>query len=176
MLEFSVEPSPMVSGRLPVAKAAASGCTTSPPAVIRASSADLLLGALPAESGSSFGVDWSCPFGNRRWATVFGVGYATNTGSGFGMTATNDCGSWCGDVAAILIPYVGNLSDKIGRRPVIIVGCVGRGILGYAYLYFVGQANLVMSFLSAMLMWGVPGGKRGLPGVLPGAVPDQDPG
>ncbi|MFN8196774.1 MAG: alpha/beta fold hydrolase [Nakamurella multipartita] len=57
-------------------------------------------------------------------------------------------------IAVVLIPFVGNLTDKIGRRPVIIVGCLGSGILAYPYLYFVSEANLPMAFLFAMLMWG----------------------
>ena len=57
-------------------------------------------------------------------------------------------------VAVIVIPFVGNLSDKIGRRPCIIVGSIGSAILGYPFLYFVTQDNFPMAFLFAMLMWG----------------------
>ena len=89
--------------------------------------------------------------------TVFGATFATNAGYGVGLTTTNYLWiSVVGNVVAvILIPYVGNLSDRIGRRPVIIIGSLGSGVLGYAYLYFVAQANLPMAFLFAMLMWGV---------------------
>ena len=62
--------------------------------------------------------------------------------------------SVCGNiVAVIVIPFVGNLSDKIGRRPCMIVGSVGSAVLGYPYLYFVSQDNFWMAFLFAMLMW-----------------------
>src|SRR5919107_1691680 len=89
--------------------------------------------------------------------TVFGATFATNAGYGVGLTTTNYLWiSVIGNVVAvILIPFVGNLTDLIGRRPVIIVGCLGSGILAYPYLYFVAQANLVMAFLFAILMWGV---------------------
>ncbi|MET0966034.1 MAG: MFS transporter [Nakamurella sp.] len=89
--------------------------------------------------------------------TVFGATFATNAGYGVGLTATNYLWiSVSGNiVAVILIPYVGNLTDKIGRRPVIIVGCLGSGLLAFPYLYFVAEANLAMAFLFAMLMWGV---------------------
>jgi MFS family permease len=88
--------------------------------------------------------------------TVFGATFATNAGYGVGLTTTNYLWiSVIGNVVAvILIPFVGNLTDSIGRRPVIIVGCLGSGILAYPYLYFVAQANLTMAFLFAMLMWG----------------------
>jgi MFS family permease len=89
--------------------------------------------------------------------TSFGTTFATNAAYGVGLTATNYLWiSVSGNlVAVLLIPFVGNWSDRIGRRPVIIIGCLGSGILAYPYLYFVSEANLVMSFFFAMLMWGV---------------------
>jgi MFS family permease len=89
--------------------------------------------------------------------TVFGATYATNAGYGIGLTSTNYLWiSVSGNiVAVILIPFVGNLTDKIGRRPVMIFGCLASGILAYPYLYFVSDGNLVMAFLFAILMWGV---------------------
>ena len=89
--------------------------------------------------------------------TVFGATYATNAAYGVGMSTTTYLWiSVVGNVVAvILIPFVGNLTDRIGRRPVIIVGCLGSGVLAYPYLYFVSQNNLPMAFLFAMLMWGV---------------------
>jgi MFS family permease len=88
---------------------------------------------------------------------AFGTTFATNPAYGVGLTAANYLWiSVSGNlVAVILIPFVGNLSDKIGRRPVLIVGCLGSGVLGYVYLFFVSQANFVMAFIFAMLMWGV---------------------
>jgi len=89
--------------------------------------------------------------------TIFGATYATNAAYGVGMTSTLYLWiSVAGNiVAVILIPFVGNLSDRIGRRPVIIVGCVGSGLLGFVYLYFLSQDNVIMTFIMAMLMWGV---------------------
>ena len=76
--------------------------------------------------------------------TVFGATFATNAAYGIGLRTTDYLWiSVSGNiVAVILIPFVGNLSDRIGRRPVIIVGCLGLGILGYPYLYAVSQGNL----------------------------------
>jgi len=37
----------------------------------------------------------------------------------------------------------------------MIFGCLASGALAFPYLYFVGQGNLAMAFLFAMLMWGV---------------------
>jgi MFS family permease len=89
--------------------------------------------------------------------TVFGATYATNPGYGVGLTSTNYLWiSVVGNiVAVILIPFVGNLTDRIGRKPVLIFGCIAPGLLGFPYLYFVSEANLPMAFLFAILMWGV---------------------
>ena len=75
--------------------------------------------------------------------TAFGATFATNAGYGVGLTTTNYLWiSVSGNiVAVILIPFVGNLTDKIGRRPVIIVGCLGSGLLAFPYLYFVGRGQ-----------------------------------
>ncbi len=64
-------------------------------------------------------------------ATVFGAAYATGEAYGIGMSTTTYLWiSVVGNaVAVLLIPFVGNLSDKIGRRPCIIVGALGSGAL-----------------------------------------------
>ncbi len=89
--------------------------------------------------------------------TVFGATYATSAAYGVGLTSTNYLWiSVSGNiVAVILIPFVGNLSDKIGRRPVMIFGMLASGILAYPYLYFVSAGNLPVAFFFAILMWGV---------------------
>jgi MFS family permease len=90
-------------------------------------------------------------------ATVFGAAYATNDAYGVGFSTTTYLWiSVVGNaVAVVLIPFVGNLSDRIGRRPCIIVGALGSTALSYAYLYFISQDNVVMSFVFAVLMWGI---------------------
>jgi MFS family permease len=58
-------------------------------------------------------------------------------------------------VAVLLIPFVGNLSDRIGRRPCIIVGALGSTALSFGYLYAISQDNVTLAFVMAILMWGV---------------------
>jgi MFS family permease len=90
-------------------------------------------------------------------ATVFGATYATNATYGVGFTKTNFLWiSVLGNAVAIaIIPYVGDLSDRIGRRPLIIGGALGSGILSYGYLWAISQRNLALTFVMALLMWGV---------------------
>jgi MFS family permease len=89
--------------------------------------------------------------------TVFGATYATNAAYGIGFsTSTYLWISVVGNAVAIcLIPFVGNWSDRIGRRPLLIAGALSSGALSYLYLYFVSQDNVVMTFITAILMWGI---------------------
>ena len=89
--------------------------------------------------------------------TVFGATYATNEAYGINMSTTAYLWiSLVGNAVAVaLIPFVGNLSDRIGRRPLIIVGALGSGVMSYLYLWFVSQGNLPGAFLTAIVMWGI---------------------
>jgi MFS family permease len=88
---------------------------------------------------------------------TFGATFATNAAYGNGFTTTTYLWiSVVGNiVAVVLIPFVGNLTDKIGRRPCMIVGALGSGVMGFLYLYAVDTSNTVLAFISAMLMWGI---------------------
>jgi MFS family permease len=90
-------------------------------------------------------------------ATVFGAAYATQDEYGIGFSTTTYLWvSVAGNVVAVLlIPFVGNLSDRIGRRPCIIVGALGSTALSFAYLYAISQGSTVGAFALAILMWGV---------------------
>jgi MFS family permease len=90
--------------------------------------------------------------------TVFGATYATNEEAyGIGIDTTTYLWiSVVGNaVAVLLIPFVGNLSDRIGRRPCIIVGALGSTVLSFGYLYAISQDNVPLAFALAILMWGV---------------------
>src|SRR5262245_18066457 len=73
--------------------------------------------------------------------TIFGAAYAVQPGYGIGFD--KDVYLWIpalgNIVAVILIPFVGNLSDKIGRQPPIIVGSVLAGLMSFGYLYAISQ-------------------------------------
>ena len=89
--------------------------------------------------------------------TVFGATFATAAGYGVGLTSTNYLWiSVVGNiVAVVLFPFVGNLTDRRGRRPCMSVGALGSGVMGFLYLYAVDSQNTVLAFISAMLMWGI---------------------
>src|SRR5689334_20580336 len=66
-------------------------------------------------------------------ATIFGAAYAVQPAYGIGFE--KDVYLWIpvlGNMLAVfVIPFVGNLSDKVGRKPPIIVGALSSGLLAF---------------------------------------------
>lgn len=58
-------------------------------------------------------------------------------------------------LAVFLIPFVGNVADKVGRKPPVIIGALASGVLSLAYLYAISIHNMWLSILLCLLMWGV---------------------
>ncbi len=89
--------------------------------------------------------------------TIFGAAYAVQPAYGIGFA--KDVYLWIpvlGNVVAVLvIPYVGNLSDRIGRRIPVMVGALGSGLLSFAYLYAISIGSVPLAILLSLLMWGV---------------------
>ncbi|KJK20752.1 3-phenylpropionic acid transporter [Burkholderiaceae bacterium 16] len=108
-------------------------------------------------------------------ATVFGAAYAVQPAYGIGFEKSLYL--WipvAGNILAVLvIPFVGNLSDKIGRRPPIIVGALGSGLLSFAYLYAISIHNVPLAIVSSLLMWGVV--YQGYNAVFPSFYPELFP-
>jgi MFS family permease len=90
-------------------------------------------------------------------ATIFGAAYAVQPAYGVGFP--KDVYLWIpvlGNILAVLvIPFVGNLSDQIGRRLPIVVGALGSGLLSFGYLYAISIHNVWLAILMSLLMWGV---------------------
>jgi MFS family permease len=105
-------------------------------------------------------------------ATIFGAAYAVQPAYGIGFH--KDVYLWIpvlGNVLAVLIiPFVGNLSDKIGRRPLIIGGALGAGLLSFGYLYAISIRNVPLAIMMSLLMWGVV--YQGYNAVFPSFYPE----
>ncbi|WP_207101940.1 MFS transporter [Paracoccus shandongensis] len=90
-------------------------------------------------------------------ATVFGAAYAVQAAYGIGFH--KDVYLWIpvmGNIlACLIIPMVGNLSDRIGRRPPIIVGALGSGLLAFGYLYAISIHSVPLAITMSLLMWGL---------------------
>jgi MFS family permease len=88
---------------------------------------------------------------------IFGAAYAVQPAYGIGFP--KDVFLWIpimGNILAVLvIPFAGNLSDKIGRKPLIVVGALGSGLLSFVYLYAISIHNVGMAVVTSLLMWGI---------------------
>lgn len=108
-------------------------------------------------------------------ATIFGAAYAVQPGYGIGFE--KDVYLWipvAGNIVAVLvIPYVGNLSDRIGRRLPIALGSVLAGLLSFAYLYAISIHSVPLAFALSLLMWGVV--YQGYNAVFPSFYPEMFP-
>ena len=108
-------------------------------------------------------------------ATIFGAAYAVQPGYGIGFE--KDVYLWIpvlgNIVAVIVIPFVGNLSDRIGRRPPIIVGAIASGLLSFGYLYAISIHNVPLAIVMSLLMWGMV--YQGYNAVFPSFYPEMFP-
>ena len=108
-------------------------------------------------------------------ATIFGAAYAVQPGYGVGFDRSVYL--WIpvigNIVAVIVIPFVGDLSDRIGRRPPIIVGSLAAGLLSFAYLYAISITSVPLAFVMSVLMWGVV--YQGYNAVYPSFYPELFP-
>ena len=111
-------------------------------------------------------------------ATIFGAAYAVQPAYGIGFHT--DVYLWIpvlgNTLAVLVIPFVGNLSDRIGRRPPIIVGALGSGLLSFVYLYAIsiGSVPLAIVHVAPDVGARLPGIQRDLPELLPGDVSGED--
>ena len=105
-------------------------------------------------------------------ATVFGAAYAVQPAYGIGFA--KDVYLWIpvlGNIlAVVVIPYVGNLSDRIGRRVPVIVGALGSGLLSFGYLYAISIQSVPLAIIMSLLMWGVV--YQGYNAVFPSFYPE----
>jgi len=107
--------------------------------------------------------------------SIFGATYATNKAYGVGFEASVYL--WIpvlGNIVAVaVIPYVGNLADKIGRRPTIITGAVVSGLMSFGYLWAISIKNVEVAIVFSLLMWGAV--YQGYNAVFPAFYPEQFP-
>jgi len=108
-------------------------------------------------------------------ATIFGAAYAVQPGYGIGFS--KDVYLWIpvlGNITAVIvIPFVGNLSDRIGRKPPLIVGSVGAGLLSFGYLYAISIHSVPLAIVMSLLMWGIV--YQGYNAVFPSFYPELFP-
>jgi MFS family permease len=108
-------------------------------------------------------------------ATIFGGAYAVQAAYGIGFPKAVYL--WIpvlGNIVAVfVIPFAGNLADRIGRRPLIIGGALISGLLSFGYLYAISIANVPLAIVMSLLMWGVI--YQGYNAIFPSFFPELFP-
>ncbi|WP_027922656.1 MFS transporter [Pseudomonas sp. URMO17WK12:I12] len=106
---------------------------------------------------------------------IFGAAYAVQPGYGIGFE--KEVYLWIpvmGNIVAVLVtPLAGNLSDKFGRRPLIIIGALAPGLLSFVYLYAISIHSISLAIVTSLLMWGVL--YQGYNAVFPSFYPEMFP-
>jgi MFS family permease len=107
--------------------------------------------------------------------TIFGAAYAVQPG--YGIQMREDVYLWIpilGNCLAVLvIPFVGHLSDRVGRRPPLIAGSLTAGLLSFAYLYAISIRHVPLAVMISLVMWGVV--YQGYNAVFPSFYPELFP-
>jgi len=88
---------------------------------------------------------------------IFGVAFATQEGYGNGFSASEFL--WvtlvANIVAIVTIPFFGALSDKIGRRTLMLIGGLGGGLLAGVYLAAIEMGSLPLVFVCVVVVQGI---------------------
>jgi MFS family permease len=107
--------------------------------------------------------------------TIFGAAYAVQPG--YGIEMREDVYLWIpvlgNCVAVLVIPFVGHLSDRIGRRPPMMAGALTSGLLSFVYLYAISLRHVPLAIVTSLVMWGVV--YQGYNAVFPSFYPELFP-
>jgi MFS family permease len=87
--------------------------------------------------------------------TVWALNYATSDEIGLDKAVMLWVSVSANAVALITLPLWAVLSDRIGRRPVFLVGAIGSPIMIFVYLAAINSKNYPLIFLTGILTLGV---------------------
>ncbi|MBM7587429.1 metabolite-proton symporter [Bacillus pakistanensis] len=86
--------------------------------------------------------------------STFVVSYATSN-LGFSRTATLTAVMIATVITTILIPIMGNLSDKIGRKKLYIFGTIGMAIFAFPYFWMLQQKSVLLLMIATVIGLGI---------------------
>lgn len=86
--------------------------------------------------------------------STFIVSYGT-TNLGFTRTSTLTAVMIATLVTTILIPVMGSLSDRVGRKKLYIVGAIGMALFSFPYFWMIQQGSVVLLVLATVISLGV---------------------
>ncbi|MGA5884691.1 MFS transporter [Streptomyces cellulosae] len=87
--------------------------------------------------------------------TVWALAYATSDTVGMSRTAMLWVGALANVAALAAIPLWAMLSDRIGRRPVYLIGAVGSAVTMFLYLWAISTGSYPLTFLTGIVAFGV---------------------
>ncbi|MFJ7996003.1 MFS transporter [Streptomyces sp. NPDC096310] len=87
--------------------------------------------------------------------TVWALSYATGDAVGMDKTAMLWVGVAANAVALLAIPLWARLSDRIGRKPVFLIGSLGSGVMVFVYLWAISTGSYPLVLLAGIAFFGV---------------------
>lgn len=58
-------------------------------------------------------------------------------------------------ITTILIPFMGKLSDKVGRKPLYVFGTIAMGLFAFPYFWMLNEGSNFMMFLATIIGLGI---------------------
>ncbi|MEV0476239.1 MFS transporter [Streptomyces prunicolor] len=87
--------------------------------------------------------------------TVWALAYATSDSVGMSRSSMLWVGAFANLVALAAIPMWATLSDRIGRRPVYLIGAVGSAITMFLYLWAISTGSYALILILGIVAFGV---------------------
>ncbi|MGY6021543.1 MFS transporter [Streptomyces spinosirectus] len=87
--------------------------------------------------------------------TVWALAYATSDSVGMSRSSMLWVGALANLVALAAIPLWAALSDRIGRRPVFLIGAAGSAIAMFLYLWAISTGNYPLTLVLGIVAFGV---------------------
>ncbi|MFD4475085.1 MFS transporter [Streptomyces sp. NPDC058471] len=87
--------------------------------------------------------------------SVWALSYATSDTVGLDKTGMLWVAGSANAVALLAIPLWARLSDRIGRKPVFLVGALGSGVMIFVYLWAISTGSYPLVFVTGVLLFGV---------------------
>ncbi len=87
--------------------------------------------------------------------TVWALSYATSDSVGMSRSSMLWVGALANVVALAAIPLWATLSDRIGRRPVYLIGAAGSAVAMFAYLWAISTGNYGLTLVLGIVAFGV---------------------
>ncbi|GAA0491982.1 MFS transporter [Streptomyces olivaceiscleroticus] len=87
--------------------------------------------------------------------SVWALAYATDDAVGLDKSAMLWVGALANVVALAAIPLWARLSDRIGRKPVFLIGSLGSAVMIFVYLWAVSTGSYPLVLVTGILFFGV---------------------